>query len=150
MELDDKKVILLRLENVLASFPIGKGSPNNCTDIRLNCKVVNRLRNMTELFRVVILYDRLDTINDNERLAMVKGVEFYLFCLLAVAVSSKSLEQRNAAWFGEFKTTLPKALSSSTKFLLVGTEDDKTTAHDLRIDYLTPKEFISYDKRKNK
>lgn len=148
MELRDKKIILLRFENVLASFPIGRRSPKNCTDIRLNSRVVNQLRNMPELFRVAILYDKIDTIDERESFAIIKATEFHLFCLLAVAVDSKSAEQRTENWLWALKSSLPKGLSASSNFLFVGSEDDKALAHELRIDYLSVKEFICYDKGK--
>ena len=46
MEWKNKKVVLLRLENVLASFPKGKCKPQDVTDIRLEANILDALKTM--------------------------------------------------------------------------------------------------------
>ena len=99
MEWKNKKVVLLRLENVLASFPKGKCKPQDVTDIRLEANILDALKTMPSLCRLVILYDDFEPLHEKERLALVKGIEFFLFCLLSVAVESKGPEQRHVGWF---------------------------------------------------
>lgn len=137
MEWKNKKVVLLRLENVLASFPKGKCKPQDVTDIRLDAGVLEALNTMPSLCRLVILHDGLESLKEKEGFAMVKGVEFFLFCLLSIAVDSKGPEQRHIGWFDELTGTLSKGIAGAENILYVGNADEEKAAKELNVDFLT-------------
>lgn len=137
MEWKNKKVVLLRLENVLASFPKGKCKPQDVTDIRLEANILDALKTMPSLCRLVILYDDFEPLHEKERLALVKGIEFFLFCLLSVAVESKGPEQRHVRWFDGLMGTLPKGIGNNGNILYVGSADEEQTAKELGVDFVT-------------
>jgi len=128
MEIGRKKIVILPLENV-TDTATGKEQPEDVTDFRIRKDVIDRLKALKSVSRVIITSEK----DDKEFLPMMKAVEFFVFvyCNTAVMVTS-SLD--------ELAETLPHSLKRKELMLSVG---DKAAAEYFNTDYITLEDFLN-------
>ncbi len=163
MDINKKKVLFIDLDDTLIKTVSGDTFPRDVTDFQIRKEVVDKIRSLKDLQRVVIVSNQggiPEYQTEEDFKAKMKAVEFFVFVYCNVAVSSyycadtdKSNPRRkpNTGMFEEALLTMLPSLRKKELMLMVGdasgkpndfSNSDKKAAENFGIDYMDVEDFV--------
>lgn len=130
MDITRKKLVIIPLESLTVTAS-GKPYPEDVSDFRIRLDVLDRLRKLRALSRIVITYG----VDGRDFHAMLKAVEFFVFVYNKVAATCR----KDCVGLME---DLPHSLRKKDFILSVG---DHVAEEALGIDYMNLYDFLGND-----
>lgn len=163
MDINKKKILFIDLDGTLIRTASGKTFAEDVTDFRIRKDVLDKIRSMKNLLRVEIVTNQggiPQYLSEEDFMAKLKAVEFFIFCYCKVAVGTHyciSLDDKdpnrkpNTGMLDDTMETLPPNIRKKDLMLMVGdasgkegdfSDSDRRTAENFGIDYMDVEDFV--------